>query len=615
MKTCKEIAIEWGVSERTVNNFCKEGKITGAVKDGKIWQIPDDVKKPADKRVSTGRYRKEQRKNLPIGISDYVRAQSEYYYVDKTMLIKEFLDKKPLVSLFTRPRRFGKTLNMDMLRVFFEISDEDTSKYFMDKAIWRCGDEYRSHQGKYPVIFLTFKDVKFDSWDATIDKIRGLLQAEFGRHQELLGSSKLAEFEKSYFSRILDGNATEVDLASALENLSKMLTDHYGKAPIIIIDEYDTPIQEGHSRDFYDEIIGFMRNFFSGAFKDNKNLSYGFLTGIFRIAQESIFSGLNNLTVNSVMDEEYDNYFGFTYSEVHEMLEYYGASEKEPELKDWYDGYLFGGREIYNPWSVINYISRGCIPQAYWVNTGKNEILEDVLKFATDDITERLYALLQGEQVFARIDQNVVYRSLSEEPANIYSLLMVAGYLKTPKKELQADGAYLCEVSIPNREIAAVYKSEILSHLLQIGAITRTTANKIAESLYANDLNKLQTAIAEYMDKSISFYDAGAEGFYHGLTLGLVALTDNHYKIRSNRKSGGGRYDICMIPREKKYPGIIMELKWKSGLDKGALEELSKEALTQIDAKHYDSEMREDGIDKILKLGIAFSGKKVIINQ
>lgn len=615
MKTCKEIAIEWGVSERTVNNFCKEGKITGAVKAGKIWQIPDDTKKPADKRVITGRYRKEQRKNLPIGISDYVRAQSEYYYVDKTMLIKEFLDKKPLVSLFTRPRRFGKTLNMDMLRVFFEISDEDTSKYFVDKAIWRCGDEYRSHQGKYPVVFLTFKDVKFDSWDATIDKIRGLLQAEFGRHQELLDSGKLAEYEKSYFSRILDGNATEVDLTSALEKLSKMLTDHYGKAPIIIIDEYDTPIQEGYSKDFYDEIIGFMRNFFSGAFKDNKNLSYGFLTGIFRIAQESIFSGLNNLTVNSVMDEEYDNYFGFTYSEVHEMLEYYGVSEKESELKDWYDGYLFGGREIYNPWSVINYISRGCIPQAYWVNTGKNEILEDVLKFATDDITERLYALLQGEQVFARIDQNVVYRSLSEDPENIYSLLMVAGYLKTPKKELQADGAYFCEVSIPNREIAAVYKSEILSHLLQIGAITRTTANKIAESLYANDLNKLQTAIAEYMDKSISFYDAGAEGFYHGLTLGLVALTDNHYKIKSNRESGGGRYDICMIPREKKYPGIIMELKWKSGLDTGALEELSKEALTQIDAKRYDSEMREDGIDKILKLGIAFSGKNVIINQ
>lgn len=243
------------------------------------------------------------------------------------------------------------------------------------------------------------------------------------------------------------------------------------------------------------------------------------------------------------------------------MLEYYGVLDKEAELKDWYDGYLFGHTEIYNPWSVINYISKGCIPQAYWVNTGKNEILEDALKVATDDITEGLYSLLQGERVIARIDQNVVYRSLSEDPANIYSLLLVAGYLKTPQKELQADGSYLCEVSIPNREIAAVYKSEILSHLLQIGAITRTTANKIAESLYANDYKKLQKAIAEYMDKSISFYDAGAEGFYHGLVLGLIALMDNQYKIKSNRESGDGRYDISLIPREERYPGIIMELK------------------------------------------------------
>lgn len=259
---------------------------------------------------------------MPIGISDYVRAQSEYYYVDKTLFIKEFLDHKPLVSLFTRPRRFGKTLNMDMLRVFFEISDEDTSIYFKDKAIWKCGENYTKHQGKYPVIFLTFKDVKFHSWESTLDKIRGLLQTEFGRHMELVDSKKIAEYEKEYFTRILDGNATEVDLASALEHLSKMLTEHFGKAPIIIIDEYDTPIQEGYAKNFYDEIIGFMRNFFSGAFKDNKNLSYGFLTGILRIAQESIFSGLNNLTVNSVMDKEYDDYFGFTYPEVHEMLDY-----------------------------------------------------------------------------------------------------------------------------------------------------------------------------------------------------------------------------------------------------------------------------------------------------
>lgn len=617
MKTCKEMAEVWNVTERTVTAFCKSGKIPGAVKNGKSWKIPDDAEKPVDGRVSSGKYIKKpvpkEKKPLPIGISDYVRAQSEYYYVDKTMLIKEFLDQKPLVSLFTRPRRFGKTLNMDMLRVFFEISEENTSKYFVDKDIWKCGEEYRSHQGKYPVVFLTFKDVKFDSWEATIDKIRGLLQEEYGRHQEILDSDRIAKYEKEYFTRIIEGTANEVDLTSALEKLSKMLNAHYGRAPIIIIDEYDTPIQEGYSKEFYDEITGFMRNFFSGAFKDNKNLSYGFLTGILRIAQESIFSGLNNLIVNSVMDEEYDNYFGFTETEVHEMLEYYGVTEKGAELKDWYDGYLFGSEEIYNPWSVINYLSKGCIPQAYWVNTGKNEILEDVLKVATDDITERLFVLLQGERVIARIDQNVVYRSLLDDPVNIYSLLLVAGYLKTPKKELQADGSYLCEVSIPNREIAAVYKSEILSHLLQIGAITRTTANKIAESLYANDLKKLQNAIAEYMDKSISFYDAGAEGFYHGLVLGLIALMDNQYKIKSNRESGDGRYDISLMPREQRYPGIIMELKWKSNLNADALETLAADALAQIDEKRYDSEMMEEGIKNILKLGIAFSGKKVKI--
>lgn len=617
MKTCKEMAAIWNVTERTVSAFCKEGKIPGAVKNGKSWQIPDDAEKPVDGRISTGRYRKRDSrtgtKPLPIGISDYVRAQAEYYYVDKTMLIKEFLDQKPLVSLFTRPRRFGKTLNMDMLRVFFEISDEDTSRFFSDKNIWKCGSEYRIHQGKYPVIFLTFKDVKFDSWEETLAKIQDLLQAEYGRHRELLDSMNLAAYEKDYFAKILDGTATEVDLTSALEKLSRMLTEHYYKAPIIIIDEYDTPIQEGYSKDFYDEIIGFMRNFFSGAFKDNKNLSYGFLTGILRIAQESIFSGLNNLTVNSVLDEEYDQYFGFTSAEVHEMLQYYGVLDKEEELKSWYDGYHFGNEEIYNPWSVINYISKGCVPQAYWVNTGKNEILEDVLKTATEDITERLYALLQGERVIARIDQNVVYRSLTEDPANIYSLLLVAGYLKAPRKDLQADGSYLCEVSIPNKEIAAVYKNEILSHLLQIGAITRTTANRIAESLYANDFDKLQKAISEYIDKSVSFYDAGAEGFYHGLVLGLIALMDNQYRIKSNRESGDGRYDICMFPRECKYPGIIMELKWQSGLGEEKLEHLAEDALIQIEEKHYDSEMHENGTEHILKLGIAFSGKKVVV--
>lgn len=617
MKTCKQLSSEWGVAEHTIADLCRKGKISGAVKEGKSWKIPDDAEKPVDGRISSGKYIKKsvyaEQKPLPIGISDYVRAQSEYYYVDKTLLIKDFLDQKPLVSLFTRPRRFGKTLNMDMIRVFFEISAKDTSIYFKDKAIWDCGEKYRSHQGKYPVIFLTFKDVKFDSWGSTRNKIYALVQEEYERHQELLNSDRLSMYEKGFYKKILDGDANEVELTASLEKLSKMLAIHYGTAPIIIIDEYDTPIQEGHSKDFYDEIIGFMRNFFSGAFKDNRNLSYGFLTGILRIAQESIFSGLNNLTVNSVMDEAYGQYFGFTEQEVYQMLDYYHVPEKKEELKNWYDGYLFGDKEIYNPWSVINYIAKKCTPQAYWVNTGKNEILEDVLKVATDDIIEKLYSLLQGEKNVARIDLNVVYHSLIDEPANIYSLLLAAGYLKVLEKRLQADGSYLCEVCIPNKEIAAVYKNEVLSHLLQIGAITRATANKIAESLYLNNSCNLQQAIAEYMDSSISFYDAGTEIFYHGLMLGLLALLDTQYRIKSNRESGDGRYDISLIPREKGYPGIIMELKWKKNLTEKELAGLAVTALNQINEMRYDAEMREYGIQKILKFGVAFSGKRVKI--
>ena len=605
MKTCKEMALIWNISVRAVSSLCKSGRIPGAVKNGKNWEIPDEATKPVDGRISSGEYCKKgmstDRKPLPIGISDYVRAQSDYYYVDKTMLIKEFLDQKPLVSLFTRPRRFGKTLNMDMLRVYFEKTDEDTSKYFKDKNIWKCGEGYRAHQGKYPVIFLTFKDVKFDSWQATVEKIKSLLQEEYGRHQELLSSDKISDYEKEYFNKVLSATENEVELSSSLEKLSKMLATHYDKAPIIIIDEYDTPIQEGYSKDFYDEIIGFTRNFFSGAFKDNKNLSYGILTGC-------IFSGLNNLTVNSVMDEAYDCYFGFTDEEVSKMLDYYGVAEKESELKEWYDGYLFGNEEIYNPWSVINYISKGCVPQAYWVNTGKNEILEDVLKVADEDITEKLYSLILGDKVLARIDLNGVYGS-----SNIFSLLLVAGYLKTTIKELQADGSYLCQVSIPNKEIASVYKSEVLAHLMQIGAVSRTTADKIAESLFINDYVKLEKAIAEYMDKAISFYDTASESFYHGLVLGLMAMMDNQYKIKSNRESGKGRFDICLMPRDNKHPEMIMELKWKKNLDDNELVLLADEAISQIHSMEYDSEMKSEGIKKILKFGIAFSGKRVCV--
>ena len=429
----KEAAMRWNVSERRVSTLCKEGKIEGAVKKGKQWSIPADAEKPADSRVKSGAYIKKSvatKLPLPIGISDYRLASSEYYYIDKTMMIKDFIDERPMVSLFTRPRRFGKTLNMDMLRTFFEKTDEDTSVYFKDKKIWACGKKYRDYQGKYPVIFITFKDIKFDTWEETFDAIKRVFSKEAYRHIELQISDKCNEFEKKNFENLLSGEVNEVELSSALLTLSSMLHEHHGIAPIIIIDEYDIPIQQGYMKKFYDKVILFMRNLFSGGLKDNRHLSYGFMTGILRVAKESIFSGLNNLTIHSVLDNKYSTYFGFTSEEVREMVEYYGVSEKYHEICEWYDGYRFGKTEIFNPWSVINYFNNECEARAFWQSTGSNDIIGEIIAQADKEIYEKLTSLVRGEKLTTYIDTGVIYPQIKNNPSTIYSFLLVAGYLK-----------------------------------------------------------------------------------------------------------------------------------------------------------------------------------------
>lgn len=353
--------------------MCKNGRIKGAQKEGRRWTIPEEAEKPADQRVKTGEYKKDNRLTdlpLPIGVSDYRLASTEYYYVDKTMLIKDFLDERPKVSLFTRPRRFGKSLNMDMIRTFFEKTEEDTSVYFRDKKIWKYGEKYRKEQGKYPVIFLTFKDIKFETWEETYQNMYRTIRNEFERHMVLEDSERLSKYEKDYFHKVLEGLADESDMVTSLAQLSQMLDEHYGIAPMIIIDEYDTPIQQGYMQGFYDRIILFMRNLFSGGLKDNRHLSYGFLTGILRVAKESIFSGLNNLKINSILDNRYSEYFGFTPEEVKDMTVCFGVQEKYGEICEWYDGYRFGRSEIFNPWSVVNYFSNECEPRAFWQSTG-----------------------------------------------------------------------------------------------------------------------------------------------------------------------------------------------------------------------------------------------------
>lgn len=598
--TCADAAKAMGMSVRRIQQMCKQGEISGAVKDGHTWLIPGES-------VSDGHSAKK--KPLPIGVSDFKTATTGYYYVDKTLLIRDFLDTKPMVSLFTRPRRFGKTLNMDMLRVFFERTPEDTSVYFRNKLIWQCGDFYTQHQGQYPVIFLTFKDVKCQTWEETFQKIRSLISLEFMRHGELETSSVLSAYEKEQYHRIASGTANEVDCQMGLQILSLLLHKHYGKECIIIIDEYDTPIQQGHNCNFYTEIVNFMRNFFSGGLKDNSHLAFGFLTGILRVAKESIFSGMNNLKTNSILDDNYSEYFGFTAEEVKEILRYYGSEDKFQEICDWYDGYRFGNTEIFNPWSVINYVTDKCFPKAFWQSTGSNEIIGEIIDAATPEIKDGLYKLLCGERITTYIDTSVIYPEIQNNPYSIYSFLLVAGYLKVAAVYPQNDGNFMCDVAIPNKEISFVYEKEILNRTNQ-----NSVAISINQAIFSGDAQKLQSVLEEFMLQSISSMDGANEGFYHGMMLGLCAVLGNRYRVRSNRESGLGRFDIQLAPLVSGIPGFLFEFKHTNDNHED-LDALAEKALRQIDEKKYDTELQNAGVHSIVKIGIAFRGKNAVVKR
>lgn len=612
MMTINEAADRWNISNTRIAKLCRENRIDGAHKENGVWMIPENVQRPADGRIKSGAYVKETRKTLlplPIGISDYRKASSEYYYIDKTLMIRDFLDEVPMVSLFTRPRRFGKTLNMDMLRTFFEKTEEDTSVYFTDKKIWKCGQKYQAHQGKYPVIFLSFKDVKCRTWEETYDLITKLIVMEYRRHTELADPDK--NMDVAFYERIIHEEGTENDHILSLMMLSKMLHELHGSEPIIIIDEYDTPIQQGHTIGFYDEVVLFIRNLFSGAFKDNKHLKYGFLTGILRVAKESIFSGLNNLKINSILDNRYSEYFGFTTDEVREMAAYYSAADKYEEICAWYDGYRFGKTEIFNPWSVINYFSNECIPGAFWLSTGSNEVIGEILTSADEETYERLHALLQGNTILTYVDTSVIYPQIQKNPSSIYSFLLVAGYLKAVKSSVSTAGDFMCEVALPNKEIAFVYNKEILSKLENI--VPQSLAISIQEAIYQNNAEKLKALLEKLLRESVSSFDTSQEIFYHGLVLGLCAMFSDSYYVTSNRESGEGRYDIQLMPRKNNRPGFIFELKAEKGCSPDKLREIAQGAVQQISDRKYETEMKTHGIGKIIKYGVAFSGKSVEI--
>lgn len=612
--SAKKLAVQWGVSEAHVSKLCRDGKLPGARKNGKEWEIPADVNRPADGRtVANRKSAGAPQRQLPIGISSYKEVVENYYYVDKTLFIRDLLNDGPGIYLFTRPRRFGKSLNMDMLKTFFEKTEIDTSVYFRGKNIWNCGAAYREQQGQSPVVSLSFRNGKRTSWEDMLAYLKRTIGNEFLRHPELENSTACTPLDRTYFNNVINGSIADGELMDALDVLTRMLHMHHGVKPVVLIDEYDTPIQQSWFSGFYDDCVNFMRNLFAGGLKDNPHVAYGVLTGILRIAKESMFSGLNNLRVNSILDTAYSEYFGFTPTEVSEIAAYYNADDKREELEEWYDGYRFGDTDIYNPWSVSNYFREHYVPKAYWVYTTSNELVGDLLKFSKQSDYTKLRKLMNGETVLSVIDTDVIFPSLHSNSSMVYSFLLLGGYLKALDSKVSADGNAMCHVAIPNKEVMTVFRKEVLDRMDESHVISRDLSYGIEEALFAGDTEGLAYLLEELLTESASFFDTAHEDFYHGFVLGLCAMLKDQYLVTSNRESGDGRYDIQLEPRTAQWPGILIELKASSDASDEELYDLAKDALTQITEKNYESALVSRGVEQIYKYGVAFRGKHVAV--
>ena len=557
---------------------------------------------------------------LPFGISEFTEViDKNCYYSDKTLLLKSLLDTETKVILFTRPRRFGKTLNMTMLRTFFEkqLNGTDTSHYFKDLKIWQAGEKYRNEQGRRPVIYITLKDIKCLDFKQTLDEITKAVGSEYRRHEELKSSSLLEEYYKSLYRTISLEKASLKDLTTSLLSLSAMLFKHHGIQPMIIIDEYDTPIQTANEYGYYEDMVNFMRIFLSSAFKDNPSLYRGILTGITRVSKESIFSGLNNLKVDTIFDNEFSDCFGLTTEEVSDMLDFYDIPDKKEEAAHWYDGYMFGNMEIYNPWSMIEYLDHDCVARPYWVNTSSNGLVGQALEMADQDDRTVLESLVSGGTVETAINTNIIYPEITSNINVAYSLLAQTGYLKSINNEID-DGVLFCTLKIPNRELRTIYFDEILNRFVKDSTACRK-AGELRRAISKGNAEKIQQLVQDYLMSSCSFHDLTEEKDYHNVFLGVIYIATDFYSVKSNRESGEGRYDIAMFPKRNNLPGIIFELKHCSDgesvkSDKAKLEQLlsksAEEALKQIESNEYLTELKESGANPIFKYGAAFFGKK-----
>jgi len=506
---------------------------------------------------------------------------------------------------------------MSMLKYYFEKTEEETSVLFEDLQIWQQDVSYRNEQGIYPVIFLTLKDIKCNSWEETFQRLKSVISEEYIRFKHILRKDEMETEEVEYFKRISEESGSVTDFERSLSRLTGFLYKSYGEKPILLLDEYDIPIQQGYVAGFYQEVISFMRNWLSGGLKDNVDLKFAALTGILRVAKESIFSGLNNLEVFTILDEPFRQYFGFTQDEVEKVTKDYRCEEKLAEIKDWYDGYYFGNLDIYNPWSVLRYIKNGCRPEAYWLGTSSNDIIGQLLDDTELDTQEILKQLLDGGSYYATIDSNIVYPEIFQNKNTIFSFLVMTGYLKAKKHYLN-ETYYDYELRIPNKEISTAYKNEIIQKLSAENRKFSSYLNDFIRAVYGGDAKEIDRLLKQIAEYSISYYDAD-EAFYHGWMLSLTGLfMDTHY-ISSNRETGDGRADLLLEPKSRKYPGVIFEFKVlrEQESDKKVLEEKLKElaqnAYQQILDKNYDAELRKRNVKTIYRYGVAFHKKTLSV--
>ena len=548
-----------------------------------------------------------EKKAIPIEIENFEDIiKDNYYYVDKSMLIEDILVNRAAVTLFTRPRRFGKTLNISMIKYFFDVRNKDENrKLFEELKIF--GSEYMKEQGKYPVIFVSLKDLRADTWEGTFENLKSFisdLYAEFEDMREIMNKRDKIKFDKIFYEE------EKGDYETALKLLSNYIYKYYGKKVIILIDEYDAPIINAFDKGYYNEAINFYQVFYSSALKTNDSLKYGILTGITRIIKEGIFSGLNNLYVNTILSKNYSEYFGLLENEVIEMLDYFQMKYKTKEVKDWYNGYRFGDKEIYNPWSIINYIKEKEL-KAYWANVSGNTLLENMLDHAGEDVYTDLKRFTDGESIEKYISDGTTIKSLLSNDDEIWQLFLYSGYLTKAKEQIEIDETSeytnIYNLKIPNKEIRKYFGNMFLNRFFG----TELKTSILIKALESGDIKKFEKTLGEIMVNMLSHFDLDSEmeKIYQVFMIGLVGFLMGKYEIISNNESGYGRYDLAMIPIKSNEKAYLMEFKI-SKTEKGMTLK-AEESLKQIDEKKYDTRLKARGIKNILKIGIAFYGKKV----